>query len=104
MPPKADGEVNGRGVLGVSGPEKPGGGKNSFPPTVVDKHSGLWTRRREFESLPGYQNHHISISFLSQNNINLTESTPLSSVIVGLIVAAFKLSGDSFVMIRRFPL
>ena len=25
---------------------KPGG--------VVAKHSGLWTRRREFESLPGY--------------------------------------------------
>jgi hypothetical protein len=27
-------------------PSKPGG--------VVVKHSGLWTRRREFESLPGY--------------------------------------------------
>ena len=26
---------------------KPGG--------VVVKHSGLWTRRQEFESLPGYQ-------------------------------------------------
>ena len=52
---QADGEVTGRGVLGSGGPEKPGGGKDSFPPTVVDKHSGLWTRRREFESLPGYQ-------------------------------------------------
>jgi hypothetical protein len=27
---------------------KPGG--------VAVKHSGLWTRRREFESLPGYIN------------------------------------------------
>ncbi len=24
------------------------------PGGVVDKNSGLWTRRREFESLPGY--------------------------------------------------
>jgi hypothetical protein len=24
------------------------------PGGVVVKHSGLWTRRREFESLPGY--------------------------------------------------
>ena len=30
----------------ASGLAQPGG--------VVVKHSGLWTRRREFESLPGY--------------------------------------------------
>jgi hypothetical protein len=46
----------------LSSPEKPGGGKMIFPPIVVDKHGGLWTRRREFESLPGY--HYLSMTSL----------------------------------------
>jgi hypothetical protein len=34
-------------TLQVKNLQQPGG--------VVVKHSGLWTRRQEFESLPGYQ-------------------------------------------------
>jgi hypothetical protein len=48
--------------------------------------------KREFEAIPGYQNRYISISFLSQNNINLTEFTALSSVTKELVGATFKLS------------
>ena len=72
-------------ILCVSGPEKPGGGKDAFPPTVVDKHSGLWTRRREFESLPGYQNPYVSIAFSSQNIINLTEYMAPPSVLIKFV-------------------
>ena len=64
---------------------KPGG--------VVVKHRGLWSPRREFESLPGYyQNRYISISFLSQNEINLIVFTVFSSVTIELVVTTFKLS------------
>jgi hypothetical protein len=48
---------------------------------------------REFESLPGYQNRYISLSFSSQNDINLMESTALSSVTIELVGGTFKLSG-----------
>jgi hypothetical protein len=35
--------------------DKPNQLRQLKPGSVADKHGGLWTRRREFESPPGYQ-------------------------------------------------